>query len=250
MKMVIIGVVGLVIFGASAAGSWFVKTQVLAPPPEEAETEITDITGDPTETDPSEDGDKARLMAVAVRADPMTPEGLVRIGMQLDEREKKLLEKEDEFQKRQVQQNLVLTDVKTEQDAISGLQTKLDKDLTVAENMIAELNTLRDELKAQEAETLAAKEALKAAQSETDGGYKTKDKKIAGVLQSMASEKAGAFLEGLVNDGQIDFAAQLLSNLDDRQAAKILDTIKDMKIVNELIMRYREIKDAKPPAGK
>lgn len=250
MKMIIIGIVGLVIFGASAAGSWFVKTQVLAPPPEEETTEITDISADPADTPASEDGDGSRQMVVAVRDDPMTVEELFRFSHRLKEQEKQLTVKEDEFQKRQVQQALVLTDVKTEQDAISGLQTKLDKDLTVAEDMIEELNTLRANLKEQEAKTLAAQEALEAAEVAKDGGYESKDKKISGVLQSMTPEKAGGFLQELVNTGQVDFAAQLLSNFDERQAAKILDSIEDMKIVNELILRYREIKKAAPATKK
>lgn len=249
MKMVIVGIVGLAMFGASAAGSWYVKTQVLAPPVEEEETDITDIMADPDDTPKAEEGDDARLMTVAVRDDPMTVEELVRFSLRLKEQRKQLIEKEDEFQKRQVQQQLVLTDVKTEQDAITGLQTKLDKDLTVAESMITELNTLRADLKTQEDKVTAAQKELEDKRIEVNGGFESKDKRISNLMQGMAPEKVAESLQEFVDNGELDFAAKLLGNFEERQAAKILDSIPNMKLVNELIIRMRLFKDA-PAADK
>lgn len=244
MKMVIIAIVGLVIFAASAAGSWFVKTQVLDPPTAEDESNITDIMADPADTEEAQDGDDSKLMRVAVRDDPMTVEELVRFSLRLKEQQKKLTGREDEFQKRQVQQQLVLTDVKTEQDAITGLQTKLDKDLTIAESLITELNNLREDLKEQEEKTRVAQEELENKQIEISGGFESKDKQISSVMQGMSPEKAAGSLQEFINNGELDFAAQLLSNFDDRMAAKILDSIEDMKTVNELILRSRLLKKA------
>lgn len=249
MKMVIIGIVGLVIFGASAAGSWYVKTQVLNPPMEESEPSIADILADPADSSDAEEGDDARLMPVAVRDDPMTVEELVRFSMRLKEQRKQLTAKEDEFQKRQVQQQLILTDVKTEQGAVKGLQTKLDKDLTIAESLIADLGRLRADLKVQEDKAIAAKMELEAKRIEVDGGLESKDKRISSLMQGMSPEKAAGSLQEFVDNGELDFAAKLLGHFDDRQAAKILDSIPDMKLVNELIIRMRLLKDA-PVADK
>ncbi|MEP3482063.1 MAG: hypothetical protein ABJZ55_22660 [Fuerstiella sp.] len=243
MKMVIVAIVGLVIFGASAAGSWYVKTQILYPPIEDNETDITDIMADPADTPPAEEGEASRLMPVAVRDDPMSVEELVRFSLRLKEQNKKLIAKEDEFQKRQVQQQLVLTDVKTEQDAITGLQTKLDKDLTVAESLITELNTLRADLKAQEDKVVMAQKELEDKRVEVNGGFESEDKRISSLMQGMSPEKAAASLQEFVDNGELDFAAQLLRHFDDRQAAKILDSIDNMKLVNELIRRTRVLKN-------
>lgn len=250
MKMILIAIVGLVVFGASAAGSWYVKNQVLAPPVEEEEAEITDITADPEETSEMQDDGGPRLMPVAVRDDPMTVEELVRLSLDLKQQKKELLFEKEQFQTQKIQQQLVLTDIKAEQDAVSGLQTKLDKDLTVAEGMITELNALRDEVKLQEEATLAILKQLEEKQVSMSGDYKSKDKKIATFMQGMSPEKAGQMLVELVNEGEIDFAAQLLSNFEEREAAGILDAIPEMKLVNELIMRYRQIKDAQPKDKK
>ena len=250
MKMVIVGIVGLVIFGASAAGSWYVKTQVLAEPVVEEEPEIIDIMSDPEETQEMEKDADSRLMPVPVRDDPMTVEELVRFSMRLKAQRKELTQKEDEFQKRQVQQQLVLTDVKTEQNAITGLQTKLDKDLAVAESIISELNQLRADLKAQEDKVKMAEQDLEAKRIEVDGGFESKDKRISSLMQGMSPEKAAASLQEFVDNGELDFAAQLLQHFDDRQAAKILDSIPNMKLVNELIMRTRILKDAPAPSKK
>lgn len=249
MKMVIVAVVGLVIFGASAAGSWYVKTQVLDAPAEEEESSIKDIMADPAETTDQDDGESSQPMITAVRDEPMTVEELVRFSLRLKEQRKQLTEKEDEFQKRQVQQQLVLTDVKTEQGVVSGLQTKLDKDLTIAESLIAELGTLRADLKVQEDKAIAAKVELEAKRVEVDGGFESKDKRISTLMQGMSPEKVASSLQEFVDNGELDFAAKLLGHFDERQAAKILDSIPNMKLVNELIIRMRVLKD-KPAADK
>lgn len=245
MKMVIVAIVGLVIFGASAAGSWYVKTQILAPPPEDNETEITDLLADPADT-PAAEGEATRLMPVAVRDDPMSVEELVRFSLRLKEQNKQLVAKEDEFQKRQVQQQLVLTDVKTEQDVITGLQTKLDKDLTIAESLIIDLNNLRADLKAQEDKVVMAQKELEDKRVEVNGDFESEDKRISSLMQGMSPEKAAASLQEFVDNGELDFAAQLLRHFDDRQAAKILDSIDNMKLVNELIRRTRVLKNTTP----
>ena len=91
-----------------------------------------------------------------------------------------------------------------------------------------------------------AQKELEDKRVEVNGDFESEDKRISSLMQGMSPEKAAASLQEFVDNGELDFAAQLLRHFDDRQAAKILDSIDNMKLVNELIRRTRVLKNTTP----
>lgn len=248
MKMITMGLVGLLIFGAAAAGGWYVKANVMAEP-EKEETDPTDIdiTADPLETTEPVVTDSP-LMPVAVREDAMSVEELLRFSLSLKEREKGLRENEDQFRQRQVQQQLVLSDIQAEQQTIDGLRSQLTTDIGAAQGMMDELNRIRDEVIAEREKTKREFGEIESKRIDITEQHRANDKKLSTWLQGMTGEKAAAVLKEMANDGNMKVAVQLLSNFEEREAAKILDSIDDPKLLNEFISEFRNLKNEKTGA--
>jgi flagellar motility protein MotE (MotC chaperone) len=243
MKMIVMALVGLIVFAGATAGGWYVKKTVLAPPAEETDADQVDLTADPTQE--SENEGDGSLMPVAVREDAMSVEELLRYSLSLKEREKSLRDSEEQFRQRNVQQQLVLADVQAEQQTIDGLRTQLTTDLGSAQGMIEELNRLRQAVIEEREKSKLEFGEIEAKRIDITEQHKANDKKLSTWLQGMTSEKAAAVLKEMANDGNMKVAVQILANFEEREAAKILDSIDEPKLLNEFIAEFRNLKNAR-----
>lgn len=245
MKMMILALTGLAVFVAAASGSWYVKTRVLAPPREEADV--------PTDKDltaaaliPKQNTESGSdLMPVAVREETMSVEELLRFSLSLKERDRVLQEDEEVFRQKQVQQQLVLSDIQAEQKTIDDLRRQLSADHAATQDMIDELNRLRESVISERETTKKEIGDIESKRIDISEQYKTNDKKLSAWLQGMSGENAAAVLKEMANDGNMKMAVQLLSHFEEREAAKILDSISDPKLLNEFIAEFRNLKNAK-----
>ncbi|MEZ6130564.1 MAG: hypothetical protein R3C59_17905 [Planctomycetaceae bacterium] len=248
MKTIVMGLTGLLVFGAALAGGWYAKTEILAPPVTDTEPEApVDVTSDPIMDPKNGDGDggASALMPVAVRDDAMSVEELLRFSLSLKERERVLRQEEEEFQQRRIQQQLVLNDIKTEQQVIADLRTKVDERLGSAQGMVDELNRLRDTVIVEREKSKEEFAGIESKQIEVSEQYKVNDKKLSTWLQGMSAEKSAEVLKEMANDGNIKTAVQLLANFEEREAAKILDAFEDPKLLNDFITEFRNLKTAR-----
>ena len=72
-------------------------------------------------------------------------------------------------------------------------------------------------------------------------------KRMSTWFQAMTPEKSAEYLSELANDGEMDMAAQILGNLEEREASKVLAAIKEPGLVTQLIDRF---KSREPPKKK
>lgn len=245
MKSIVIMLAGTVVFGGAAAGSWYARTHLLAVPAKESTVEAkADLTSAPLANVADADGE-GELMPVAVRQDSMSVEELLRFSLGLKEREKVLKETEERFRQEQVQQQVVLTDIQAEQQAIDGLRAKLTTDIGSVQGMMEELNRLRESVISEREVTKKEFGDIEAKRIDISEQFRTNDKKLSTWLQGMSSENAAAVLKEMVNDGNMKIAVQLLANFEEREAAKILDSINDPKLLNEFIAEFRNLKNSK-----
>jgi hypothetical protein len=61
-------------------------------------------------------------------------------------------------------------------------------------------------------------------------------------LSSMAPEVAAQLVRELANNGQLDTVVQMLSNLNEREASKILEAVGDVGLISELTEKFRVLK--------
>lgn len=244
MKMIPVLLAGLVVFGAAVAGGIFVKAST-APVVEAEDDDEGDADLESSLLEPVDPTDvDQEQMPVAVRADSMSVEELLRFSLSVKDRDRLLKLKEEQFRQRQVQQQLVLADITAEQKAIDGLQAKLDSEVKTANELLNELTTLRDNVVRERELSKQNFKEIESQQIEINEQHQANDKKLSTWLQGMSAENAAAVLKEMANDGDMNIAVRLLANFEEREAAKILDSIEDPKLLNEFIAAFRNLKSA------
>jgi len=244
MKIVTMAVCGLLMFAVAMAGSWYVKANVLAPKEESVAAAAVDLTADPLAANEqaATDSDGTEIMPNAVRPEAMSVEELLRFSLSLKEREKVLKEQEEQFQQRQVQQQLGLVDIQAEEETVNGLRAEVAAELTTAQNLIDQLNQLKTAIVGEREKTKQDFSEIESKQIEISDNQKANDKKMSLLLQGMSAENAAAALTEMANNGDIRHAVQLLSYFEEREAAKVLDALQDPKLLNEFIAEFRNLK--------
>lgn len=247
-----IGIVlfGIVVFAASAAGSWFMKSQLTAngqPTGEsDAAAELAEAQQSQEESRLADTVAQAApddgLLPVAVRPRSMSVEELLRYGMSLKEREKAVREEEDNLQRRRVQQQLALADIQGERREIDGLRVQVREHLKEAEDLIQKLNQTRQQLVDEKDQKSQELKKIQEAQIEVDSQYQDNTKRLSQWIQSMDAPKAAELLKEMANDGNMEMAVQILANFEEREAAKILSAIDDPKLVQEFVDNFRKLK--------
>ena len=119
-KMMMIGIYGLVILGASAGGTWFLRQKDIEAQQAEADKvepmpdSIADLAAPVDVTKPLEDpkdAPKEKELPVAVRPEEMSVEEIVRYGLGLRKREAAIHEREEALRRTETQHRLVLADI-------------------------------------------------------------------------------------------------------------------------------------------
>lgn len=245
-----IALFGVVVFAASSAGSWFMRSQLTG---SSQPAETTDGGGELTEAQFTQEeariADASQqslpddgLLPVAVRPRSMSVEELLRYGMSLKEREKLIREQEDEVQRRRVQQQLALADIQGERREVDGLRVQVRDHLKTAEELIQKLNQTRQQLVNEKEQKTQELKKIQEAQIEIDSQYQDNTKRLSQWIQSMDAPKAAELLKEMANDGNMDMAVQILANFEEREAAKILSAIDDPKLVQEFVDNFRKLK--------
>ena len=243
MKILAMLMTGMVIFFASAAGAWYAKSSLLQSTPSPSEIDGPLTLPSSSEQSTSSAGDD--LMPVAVREGTMSVEELLRFSLELKERQRQLEQAEGEFQERQIQQQLVLADIRAEQQTVDGLRLQLRQRLDNVEGMIAELTQIRETLLKDREESKQELDQIDSQRIEVEEQHAINNKKLSQWLQGMEPTKAAGVLKEMANDGKMDVAVQLLANFEEREAAKILDEVEDTKLLNSFIEAFRNLKNDK-----
>jgi flagellar basal body-associated protein FliL len=189
-------------------------------------------------------------LPIAVRSRPMSVEELVRLGLSLNARNEALEQRESEFREREARLKLALVDLQGEQAAIDSLRSQVQKQLEAADTVIARIQHERQELSRDQAEAKAAFEKSLQQQSEFSADELTNIKKMATWVRAMDPSKAGELLREMSNDGRMETAARILSHLEEREAARVLDALDDTALVDDLVQQYQNLRPQAKAEGK
>lgn len=186
-------------------------------------------------------------LPLPIRPREMSVEELLRYGMGVKEREAQVKQQEELLQKRRVQHQLVQADIEGERKEIDGLRVQVSDQLKQAEGLIGKLKELRSQFLQDQSDAAEKMKQIKHERIEIDEEHMDNTKRLSQWIQSMDPEKAAEVLKSMANDGpaQQEVAVQILRNLEEREAAKILSAIDDPKLVQQLIEKFRNLK--KPP---
>ncbi|MEZ6064736.1 MAG: hypothetical protein R3B90_03285 [Planctomycetaceae bacterium] len=253
VRLLGMALLGLLIFAATAGGVRYWQQQQLAAAAAEAdagEAPAADPTAvqapaspaSPASAAPPTAAPQPARLPVAVRSRPMSIEELTRLGLGLNERERRLDERERALEDRELRAKIALTDLESERAAIDGLRAKIQSQLEAADAALVKIEAARAQFADEQKQ--ASEKALnsQASQIQIDDQERANLKQSATWLQSMEPSKAAEVIREMANDGRMDNAVKLLAQLEDRDVAQILSALDDAAIVDELIDRFQDLK--------
>ncbi len=224
---------GGVTFVAAAAGSWFLQSQSStepaptasstgdSPPPPNAKPQAG------SEVPESVDGD----LPVAVRPRPMSVEDILQFGLGLNTREQQLNAREETMRQEEQRLKLSLADIQGEQQNLEALQSQLQSQMTTCADLLAQVEQAREQLRSERENAQQELQQFSEVRIEASEQEQQNIKRMSEWFQGMEADKAAGALKELANDGKTDLAVQLLSNFEEREAAKILSALDDYALL-------------------
>jgi hypothetical protein len=183
-------------------------------------------------------------LPVSVRPQPMSVEELLRYGLSLNAREAALHVREDEARNQEIQIQLAIADIQSEQQSIEGLRGQVQKQLETADTLLVRIEDGRKALADEQAKRDQELKKFQTERIEMDDQEQQNIKRRAAWLSAMEPSKAGELLKGMVDEGDLSSAVKLLSQLDETKGAQILAAIEDGALVNSLMAEYTKLKMA------
>jgi hypothetical protein len=234
-NLALMGISAVLLFAISAGLSLWLN------PPKTEETAKTKKSGEGKKESAESGEERARTPRPVVQP---TPTGDVteaaRMSDQLQNDLARVKSREDEVDRQQDMYRFVLEDIRNEmellqtlwQRAVDRVPVKPDSPPTTAP-----------------APTIPSKDEPKKPSDKIDPKGLGK---ASGMTDSMPPENAARLVEQLARTGKVDTAAQLLSKMNPRQAAKVLAAIADEKMSMQILEKVLELRaptPAPPPAA-
>lgn len=235
----------VLLFALGAAGSWYfteylaekesVNEEQLQSPPSPVLPREADAATDRTTAEAA-----AAKLPVPFHGRAMSAAEVFRYASVNRKTMETLRQKEEELRQEELRLQLVQKDIEGRKLEIEGVlrqtQTTLEAGERLLSDMQIEAQNLAKQRELQQQELENVKEA-QAPSAERMANVKV----TAGWLESMSPEDAAETLKNLANNGKMDLALQLLSYIEQRDVAKILDALNDPTLVAELTEGFREI---------
>lgn len=244
MKIIGTFILAIGVFAAAAAGSWWMQHQQL-------KSSSGDVAESMEEGNPSFIENESQIMNPAEEdfsarqssgSDQVSVEELVRLGMDLKAREKRLAEEQEKLRQQEIQQQIVFAEVQKEMEKVSELRSVVRTELGTGENLVQRLLQARQAMIEEKNSAEEKLNQVQEAMHEVDGYQQENTKKLAQWIQSMDESKAAEVLREMANDGKMTVAVEILSHLEEREAAQILSEFNDAKLVQDMVTEFRNLK--------
>ncbi|MEW4490296.1 hypothetical protein AB1L42_19580 [Thalassoglobus sp. JC818] len=244
MKTLGILILSGTVFAATCAGSWWAKNRFLSSEQASDQTaNNNDVLGTlhpPNDDDQSDGG--VEEMPVPVRPKEVSVEELIRLSMSLKEREKQIIGEEKRIQDRVIQQQIAFNDMLNEREEMDQLRKRTSEQIRSAEQLISQLIQARQSIIDERATTETKLKEMQEASKDIDLQTRENTRRLSQWIESMDSEKSADVIREMANDGKMAIAVEILSNIEERDAAKILSSINDSKLVQDLVQEFRNLK--------
>lgn len=233
-KLLIISIMGLVLFGASAAASMF-----LLPKPEETgEQETAD--SDPGMSQPG----KTSLVSneeipIPFRPKGLTEESILELANTIREREDTIKERDHELDKRESRHKFILDDIEREKRELESVQKAVQDKIAEAQRLVAEIEEKRKGIVERQKEIEEGLAKIEKQQLPDAEAEQKNMKTLSGWLSAMPSDTSSQVIKKFCDDGKIDFAVEILANLEERDVAKILGPL-DPPLIKQLAEGLRK----------
>ena len=239
IKSFLVSMFAVMLFALGATGAWFymklererlAAEESLPEPPTPAPAGKTDPVPAFTPALPA-----------SHRGSELTPEELYRLETATSAQRAQLAQYERRL--REQNRRIITSNADTEaaQREVEGAIAQLDKMMTAVEELLSDVATAKEELKQQTLEVQKKMNDLTELEKEAGAGAAANIRTFAEFMTGMPPAESAALLVELANDGKIDFALQLLHNLETRNASKVLAEVRDGPLRAEMATRFRDM---------
>lgn len=174
-------------------------------------------------------------------------EQMTKLMSRLQEREQGLKKRDEEVRRQEQRLEILMEDIRSERASFDTLRKQFNEEmkrLNEAQDTISKKSRGLEEQKEEAARLL---EEMRKRQIEYEKGEKPNIAKMATITDSMEPTKAAAIIKQLADNGQMDTAVKLLSQMKERRAAQVLGEMTDMALAAQLVEKLRGVKKDPPP---
>jgi flagellar motility protein MotE (MotC chaperone) len=246
-KLIFMAGVIVVLFGLSAAASWFLRQAQV-------------ISADHGEISVAENGPKSpgshgvtasapTEMRPAVRPS-VNPEvdNAAQLANSLRTQMDALRTREQQFTARQKSLELICQDIHLEKSAMDELRKQMNEELRGLTERIESLERKSGEVDQKRKQLSDQNKELKESQLRVEDSEKASIKRLAAVYDSMDADAAAQHLQQMADTGKIETAVKILNSMRERQAAKVLAQFPDRTTVVQLLDKMRTVdRNPAPP---
>lgn len=244
VRAILILVVGCVVFAGGVVASYMTMARPDAPTEDKTLAEKVPARATPSAT--SMEAHAMKESPTVLREKPLSPEEVFRYTTLFREQEEALRRQKDLMEQRQHRLQLMEEDMRRARLELEGLRQETSAALKQGEALLQRVQVERQKTEAirKEAKETATQATPTSDKSPTES-EQSNIKQISRWFQNMPSERAAAYLQQLADDGKMHSAVQLLGNIEERDAAKILAAMSDTGLVVQLTEEFRAMK--RPP---
>jgi flagellar motility protein MotE (MotC chaperone) len=252
-RMVVLLSIVMILFGVAAGASWYLQSQQTKdhePTPVADDKKSKKTGGDLL---PKQSVGEGALPKPLIRATPSPDtERLSQFAASLQNQQEALKLREQQVGVREKQMDIIHDEIKKEQKRLDGVKKKIDEEMAALVQMLEKVEKSaadgRDVTKSLAAEKTYLQQTTIGIEDLEWQNLKNQSK----TFEKMDPEAAASFVTNLVDKGNMDTAAKILSMISNRKAAEIFKEIntQDPKLPPILIERILLIKSPTVQAPK
>ena len=241
-NILIMGLAALLFFSVSAGLSLWLNGPVVKADPAAADAKVAPrkvkdkgkSAGDEHEPDMSKP---------IVRPKPQPgSEEVGQLASKVNDQLSVIRDREARVERRQAQLDLIIQDIRAERGVIDGLRRSATVEIKNLGDKIAELEQKANELEQKRQATSKSATELKSKQGEQEENERQNYGKIGNMYDNMPPENSAKILQQMADMGKMEMAAKTLSQMKERQAAKVLAEISDPAVAAQLLEKMQGLK--------
>ena len=241
-KSFLISMFAILLFTLGATAAWFYVQMVAkeTADDEELSPSVASVgAADPVPRVTRVIGPGGVLPAV-VRGPALDAEEMFRLSTATAAKREQLTQYSEQLREQKLRIRAADADTKSAQREVEGTLQQIQSLMESIEKLLEETKSSVVELQKQRVETNQKADDLKKLATEAGAGVAAEMRTVAEFVQNMPPAVAAETIKEMTNDGKMDFAVQLLRNIEPRIVAKILAEIRDPPLVAEIASRFTE----------
>ena len=177
----------------------------------------------------------AQSVPVAFRPNSVSVEAVVQMSDSIRKMEKQLRERENAVKRDEHRIKVLFSDLEREREELGAFSEGIDAKVESLQRLSNSLTGALTELNEKKTEIEKLEKKSGTDEQSQQNAMDEKVSHVKGWFEGLAPEQAADYLKEFANNGKLEFAASLLNRMPDRQKSKILGSMSDPVLVDQLI---------------